>query len=54
MGSSGETINFDSYMIATGDLELGDFRLLEVDNRLVLRVNTHVRAIVTIADVIHC
>lgn len=53
VGQSGATINYDSYMIATSDLEEGDLRLLEVDNRLVLPVDTHVRVIVTAADVIH-
>ena len=50
----GEVINFDSYMIPEEDLEVGQLRLLEVDNRVVLPVNTHVRVIVTAADVLHC
>lgn len=49
----GTTINFDSYMIPESDLEIGDFRLLEVDNRVIVPVDTHVRVIVTAADVIH-
>lgn len=48
-----EGLNFDSYMIAEEDLVLGSFRLLEVDNRVVLPVNTHVRVLVTAADVLH-
>lgn len=52
--SNGESINYDSYMIPTADLEEGAFRLLEVDNRIVVPVNTHVRVIVTSADVLHC
>ena len=48
-----ESLNFDSYMIAEEDLVLGSFRLLEVDNRVVLPVNTHVRVLVTAADVLH-
>ena len=48
-----ENVNFDSYMIATSDLTKGTFRLLEVDNRVVLPVNTHIRVLVTSADVIH-
>jgi len=40
-------------MIPEGELETGDFRLLEVDNRLVVPVDTHVRVIVTAADVLH-
>jgi cytochrome c oxidase subunit 2 len=34
-------------MVPESDLELGQLRLLEVDNRLVLPVNTHLRVIVT-------
>ena len=49
----GEAIEFDSYMVLTSDLELGDLRLLEVDNRVFLPVNIHVRVIVSGADVIH-
>jgi cytochrome c oxidase subunit 2 len=41
-------------MIKEEDLNLGDLRLLEVDNRLVVPVDTHVRVIITSADVIHC
>jgi len=47
-------ISFDSYMVPEGDLVQGDFRLLEVDNSLVVPVDTHVRVIVTAADVLHC
>lgn len=46
-------IEYDSYMIPTSDLEDGNLRLLEVDNRVILPVNTHVRVIVTSTDVIH-
>jgi len=35
------------------DLELGDLRLLEVDNPLVLPINTHVRILTSSSDVIH-
>jgi len=47
------TINFDSYMVAEEDLNLGDLRPLEVDNRVVLPVNSHTRILVTAADVLH-
>nr|YP_004940447.1 cytochrome c oxidase subunit II [Clava multicornis]AER54456.1 cytochrome c oxidase subunit 2 [Clava multicornis] len=50
----GESIEFDSYMIPTSDLEVGDMRLLEADNRLVIPVNTEIRVVITGADVIHC
>jgi cytochrome c oxidase subunit 2 len=46
-------INFDSYMIPTEELSLGQFRLLEVDNAVVLPTHTHVRVIITAADVLH-
>jgi cytochrome c oxidase subunit 2 len=49
----GEILNFDSYMVPTSDLVLGSFRLLEVDNRVVLPVSTHIRVLVTAADVLH-
>jgi len=45
---------FDSYMIPTEDLEEGNLRLLEVDNRLLLPVKTHISVIVTATDVLHC
>jgi cytochrome c oxidase subunit 2 len=41
-------------MIPTSDLETGDFRLLETDNHLIVPVNTHIRVIITAADVLHC
>ena len=50
---SGDPIEFDSYMIPDSDLEIGQSRLLEVDNPIVLPSNTHVRFIVTSTDVIH-
>nr|YP_010944250.1 cytochrome c oxidase subunit II [Nectoneanthes multignatha]WLW41616.1 cytochrome c oxidase subunit II [Nectoneanthes multignatha] len=46
-------IEFDSYMVNTEDLTEGQFRLLEVDNRVVLPVNIEVRLLVSAADVIH-
>lgn len=53
--SDGEdAINFDSYMLPEGDLKEGQLRLLEVDNPIYIPVNTHVRVIVTAADVLHC
>nr|QYA18175.1 cytochrome c oxidase subunit II [Isoscelipteron pectinatum] len=46
-------IEFDSYMIPTNELENNNFRLLDVDNRTTLPMNTQVRIIVTAADVLH-
>ena len=48
-----EPLEFGSYMVPTSDLEQGDMRLLEVDNRVVIPINTHVRVLITGADVIH-
>nr|YP_010400309.1 cytochrome c oxidase subunit II [Drupa morum]UQS76008.1 cytochrome c oxidase subunit 2 [Drupa morum] len=47
------SIEFDSYMVPTNELEPGDFRLLEVDHRMVLPTQTDIRVLVTSADVIH-
>jgi len=50
---SGQSVEFDSYMIPESDLELGQFRLLDVDNKMIIPVDCHIRLIVTGADVIH-
>nr|YP_010699859.1 cytochrome c oxidase subunit 2 [Chrysotila carterae]WCH62789.1 cytochrome c oxidase subunit 2 [Chrysotila carterae] len=44
---------FDSYMIPDDDLHFGELRLLETDNRVVVPVNTHIRILITAADVLH-
>jgi cytochrome c oxidase subunit 2 len=44
---------FDSYMVSDDSLEVGQFRLLEVDRKLVLPVNTPIRVLTSSADVIH-
>nr|YP_009058221.1 cytochrome c oxidase subunit II [Empoasca vitis]AIL29200.1 cytochrome c oxidase subunit II [Empoasca vitis]QFO89458.1 cytochrome c oxidase subunit 2 [Empoasca flavescens]UGK73336.1 cytochrome c oxidase subunit II [Empoasca vitis] len=46
-------IDFDSYMKPTLDLTDGEFRLLEVDNCLVLPFNIQSRILATSFDVIH-
>lgn len=48
-----EPINFDSYMIPEEDLQWGQLRLLEVDNHMVIPTHTHIRVIVSAADVLH-
>jgi cytochrome c oxidase subunit 2 len=40
-------------MVPESDLELGQFRLLDVDNKVVVPVDCHVRLIVTATDVLH-
>ena len=47
------SINFDSYMVPEDELGLGELRLLEVDNRIVLPLKTHLRLLITAADVLH-
>nr|WKU83762.1 cytochrome c oxidase subunit II [Argyra sp.] len=46
-------IEFDSYMIPTNELPTEGFRLLDVDNRIILPLNSQIRILVTAADVIH-
>nr|YP_010419985.1 cytochrome c oxidase subunit 2 [Anopheles darlingi]ACX49700.1 cytochrome c oxidase subunit II [Anopheles darlingi]ACX49713.1 cytochrome c oxidase subunit II [Anopheles darlingi]AWB98019.1 cytochrome c oxidase subunit 2 [Anopheles darlingi]AWB98266.1 cytochrome c oxidase subunit 2 [Anopheles darlingi]AWB98500.1 cytochrome c oxidase subunit 2 [Anopheles darlingi] len=46
-------LEFDSYMIPTNELELSGFRLLDVDNRVVLPMNNQIRVLVTATDVLH-
>nr|BBB86762.1 cytochrome c oxidase subunit II [Pandalus borealis] len=46
-------VEFDSYMIPSNELGESGFRLLEVDNRTVLPMNTQIRVLVSAADVIH-
>jgi cytochrome c oxidase subunit 2 len=53
VNDDGDSIEFDSYMVPDADLEEGQLRLLDVDNRIVVPVDTHIRFIVTGADVIH-
>ncbi|AZL15326.1 cytochrome c oxidase subunit II [Rickettsiales endosymbiont of Stachyamoeba lipophora] len=50
---SGESFNFDSYMIKPEDLQPGQLRLLEVDNRVIVPVNKTIKILLTSADVIH-
>ncbi|YP_009741793.1 cytochrome c oxidase subunit II (mitochondrion) [Cylas formicarius] len=43
-------INYDSYMIPQNNF---NFRLLDVDNRMVIPFNTYIRLLITSEDVIH-
>ena len=49
----GLEINIDSYTKTEEDLSLGELRLLDVDNRILLPINTPIRLLVTGQDVIH-
>jgi cytochrome c oxidase subunit 2 len=48
-----EKVLFDSYMVPENDLQQGELRLLEVDRKLWLPVNTHIRVLITGNDVLH-
>ena len=53
-GFENEGVSFDSYMLPADDLEpVGALRLLDVDNRVVLPIDTSVRALISSSDVIH-
>ena len=53
LNSDEEFIEFDSYLVPESDLEDGALRMLEVDNRVIIPELTHIRFIITGADVIH-
>nr|YP_009118030.1 cytochrome c oxidase subunit II [Urosaurus nigricaudus]AJF22782.1 cytochrome oxidase subunit 2 [Urosaurus nigricaudus]QCT81389.1 cytochrome oxidase subunit 2 [Urosaurus nigricaudus]QCT81688.1 cytochrome oxidase subunit 2 [Urosaurus nigricaudus] len=48
-----EDLSFDSYMTPTADLEPGTFRLLEVDNRMVVPMESPIRMLISAEDVLH-
>jgi cytochrome c oxidase subunit 2 len=49
-----KTINFDSYMLPETNLRMGQLRLLEVDNCIVLPMGVYVRVNISASDVLHC
>jgi len=50
----GDIKNYESWIIPTEDLELGELRLLEVDKAPTLPIKTHIRLLITSGDVLHC
>nr|QNJ33252.1 cytochrome c oxidase subunit II [Elaptus prionoides] len=48
-----KSIEFDSYMIPINESKPFNFRLLDVDNRMVVPYQSQIRILVTAADVIH-
>nr|ARH54875.1 cytochrome c oxidase subunit 2 [Brachypterolus vestitus] len=48
-----KNIEFDSYMIPSNEMKSFNFRLLDVDNRIVIPFESQIRMLVTSADVIH-
>lgn len=46
-------IEFDSFIIPSHEIRENSFRLLDVDNRIVIPFNSHIKFLITSADVIH-
>lgn len=46
-------IEFDSYIIPQNEINLDSFRLLDVDNRIILPINNQIRILVSATDVLH-
>jgi cytochrome c oxidase subunit 2 len=46
-------VEFDSYIIPSREIENSIHRLLDVDNRIVLPFNVHIRVLISSADVLH-
>lgn len=46
-------IEFDSYIIPQDEINLDTFRLLDVDNRVILPINNQIRILVSATDVLH-
>nr|YP_010610606.1 cytochrome c oxidase subunit II [Thereuopoda clunifera]WAP91270.1 cytochrome c oxidase subunit II [Thereuopoda clunifera] len=48
-----KNVEFDSYMIPQNEMTSNSFRLLDVDNRTIIPMNTQIRVLITAADVLH-
>nr|AGZ18985.1 cytochrome c oxidase subunit II [Hypogeophis rostratus] len=48
-----DMLSFDSYMVPTKNLEMGHFRLLEADNRMVVPTESPICMLITAEDVLH-
>nr|ABB02006.1 cytochrome oxidase subunit II [Maoricicada lindsayi] len=46
-------VEFDSYMKSMNDMSKDEFRLLDVDNRVILPFNSQIRLLISSFDVIH-
>ena len=51
--SNESQVEFDAYITPTNELEDNIFRLLDVDTRVVVPFNIHVRILISSADVLH-
>nr|YP_009228284.1 cytochrome c oxidase subunit II [Epicauta chinensis]AKL79033.1 cytochrome c oxidase subunit II [Epicauta chinensis] len=48
-----KSLEFDSYMVPINEMKPWNFRLLDVDNRMIVPFKTQTRMLVSAADVIH-
>nr|ADZ74271.1 cytochrome c oxidase subunit II [Karsenia koreana] len=48
-----EDLMFDSYMVPTQELQPGQLRLLEVDNRMIVPMESPIRMLISAEDVLH-
>ena len=48
-----KNLEFDSYIKPYNEIEENSFRLLDVDNRIILPINNPIRILVSAADVLH-
>ena len=46
-------VEFDSYIIPINEIRPSSFRLLDVDNRVIIPINTQIRVLISATDVIH-
>ena len=46
-------VEFDAYIIPSNEIRNNIFRLLDVDNRTVIPINSQIRTLITAADVLH-
>nr|YP_010535443.1 cytochrome c oxidase subunit II [Ixodes rubicundus]QLD97169.1 cytochrome c oxidase subunit 2 [Ixodes rubicundus]UYB78121.1 cytochrome c oxidase subunit II [Ixodes rubicundus] len=46
-------VEFDSFMIPSSEMKINSFRLLDVDNRLIIPYNSNIKFLISSADVIH-
>jgi len=52
-GDYNSELEYQSYLISSEDLSEGDFRLREVDNRIIVPVESNIKVLATSNDVIH-
>jgi len=46
-------LEFDAYIIPSNEINNNIYRLLDVDNRTIIPINSQVRSLITAADVLH-